>query len=364
MSPAQEGILGVTLYVLLAVAAISTIFFARAHRILILVSLYSSIFVAIICSIAPNYYTLLCCRALIGLSVGLNFSSAKVCFAQNASSRKVKEMGLYMFTVVWGLGICWVEVLGWLFLNIVGWRSFILLTSLPLLLPPILILHCSPGFFEGAEENVSCEDLATETALPDTTKRILKLSAFHFISTFYWGGEIFLLPALIRLDNFNGKLPGEGSTHHSTQSLIMAGVIGSANMVGKPLGYIFRNLFPFKVLQPVLTLVAVVTYTCMLFRHDVVILFLLLGLGKLSFAMQEIELGIVTYDAEYYGSPHLALGAATAVSCSFLGGVAGTCLTVFVQPEVVIVVTLLLGFVQVFVICSIVPPQKEVKLNC
>ena len=270
-------------------------------------------------------------------------------------------------------------VLGWLLLDLLGWRVFILLTSVPLFLPPIAILHCCSEVIEisdsskpGSDVNQSCEprsdpNQTQEVIVPNISLRILKLSVFHFITTFVWGGALFLLPALIRLDNLKWMLPGRGCVDnvvHGSQFLILAGVMGVANMVGKPLGYIFRNIFPFKVLQPVLSLIVILSYTFLLIRNDIVIFSVLIGIGKLSFAIQEIELGIITYDVEYYGTLHLAVGSAVVVSCSFFGGVVGTSLAAFMNPTIVIVVTIVLGLIQVFVIFSVEPPPREVKIKC
>ena len=141
VSSFQEGILAVILYVFQGVAIISSVPLAKkfGERSVLLLSLYSSILVTILCSLVPNYYTLLISRALIGFGCGLNATTIGVLGAKNISSKDILPAFSFIHaSLAFTLGGGWASLLGWLLLDTLGWRIFVLLTPVPLFIPPLV----------------------------------------------------------------------------------------------------------------------------------------------------------------------------------------------------------------------------------
>ena len=94
-------------------------------------------------------------------------------------------MGTFLTSFVFAAGGGWVAILGFLMLGRLGWRVFVVCTSVPLFLPPILLLHCC--LQERGEERgevAEKEKLRREETVPNIRARIVKTSLFVFINTF------------------------------------------------------------------------------------------------------------------------------------------------------------------------------------
>ena len=145
LSSLQEGLLAIVIYVFQGIAVLSAVKLASwfGERAVVLYSLYSSIVFTILCAIVPNYFTLLFSRALIGIGCGLNASLIGVLCVKNISSKNILPKFSFLHaSLAFTLGATWASLLGWLLLDHLGWRIFVLLTSIPLFIPPIFILHC------------------------------------------------------------------------------------------------------------------------------------------------------------------------------------------------------------------------------
>ena len=153
----------------------------------------------VFCALVPNYYTLLLSRALIGLCMGVNAATAGVLFSENVSSRHVFHFGTFIMCFFYNIGSGWVAVLGYLFLDSMGWRWFLLLTSVPFFIVPIGLLHCCvkderrseessyTSLLQGAKDGKNStqpgtaeENTAEETAVPNYKTRIFKSSLFDY----------------------------------------------------------------------------------------------------------------------------------------------------------------------------------------
>ena len=85
VSQAQEGLLGIILYLCLALSyfVLPAIKSKMKRREALLVSLYISILSTVVCSLVPNYWTLIVSRALLGLCIGLNMSICGLYFTEH-----------------------------------------------------------------------------------------------------------------------------------------------------------------------------------------------------------------------------------------------------------------------------------------
>ena len=91
LSEWQEGTLDCILYITLAVALVFSGHLSDwfGRRELLLFSLYLSVLSTVICAIVADYYSLLLSRALIGICIGLGFSTCFVMLAELASKKAI-----------------------------------------------------------------------------------------------------------------------------------------------------------------------------------------------------------------------------------------------------------------------------------
>ena len=148
-----------------------------------LISLYLSSISTIVFAIVANYIELLLSRALLWFSIGLNFAVHCVMIAQLISNKAFLDDIVIISSLMYSVGGAWfTSVLGYLLLDVVGWRIFILLTSLPFFIPPIIMLHlCFAG-----KSGANVEQIEIETVpLPKSifVARTTKLGVYCTINT-------------------------------------------------------------------------------------------------------------------------------------------------------------------------------------
>ena len=367
LSPLQEGFLAVILFVFFAVAIMTAVPLSNrfGERFILLLSLYTSILFAVLCAVVPNYWTLLLSRALIGLCVGLNSATIGVFISKNASSKEVATLSSFIQgSIAFTLGGGWVSILGWLILDIVSWREFVLYTSIPVFLPPIIMLHLLIKDDPASDSTTLTEtDRLIEqkvTTVSNFTTRVIKAALFVSSNVCIGYGSIILLPSVIRsykedsLDLVDGatELDRCQTAVQGNDLLIIAAVTGGSNVIGRPLGYLLRKIIPFRALQSVVALITALSYGILLANPGLAIASVLMGIGKLSYSIQGAEASILPFDLAYFGSTYFALGAGIVSSTGMLGAILGTSLAAFCAPNVAVLVTLMISITQVIVICA------------
>ena len=359
ISSLQEGFLAIILYVFQGIAVLSAVKLASwfGERAVVLYSLYSSIVFTILCAIVPNYYTLLLSRALIGVGCGLNSSLIGVLCVKNISSKDILPKFSFLHSsLAFTLGSTWASLLGWLLLDYLGWRVFVLLTSIPLFIPPIFVLHFytkREAYQESESDSESNPILASPNEdLPSEIycERALKASLFMGFSFCIGYGGILLLPAIIREHNLEGGFEKCGEVVHGPQYLILTGMTGLANVLGRLIGYPLTSRLSFRVLQSVLMLGAGISYGVILTKPGLLIESAMMGIGKLCYSIQGVESFTLLYDVEYFGYSGLSLGSALMYLSGQIGAVLSTSLAVFTQPQYAVLVTLVVIVLQIVLI--------------
>ena len=374
LSDFQEGILAVIMFLFWAIATMISVPISEklGDRFTMLLSLYLSIFFAILCAAVPNYYTLLLSRALIGICVGLNFSTVGISLAKLHSSKEVHTQSCFLSTFGFAVGGTWVSLLGWMILDIVNWRVFVLLTSIPLFVPPIIILHIflneKPDKVEEGDNEAVVEIYTVPTEadglvdkmpqnIPNSNYhiRVFKASLFLFCSLCSGFGCIILVPWLMRSykkdlvrDTENGNC---GEVVQGNDFLILAAVTGATNLVGRPLGYFLWSRVKFVTLQFTITATMALSYGFVLAKPGIVASVILLGMAKLCYSIQSTETRILLYDRDYYGSSGFELGSAVTLTSGVIGAVVGTSLAAFLDYFSAILATLVIVCVELVVIC-------------
>ena len=366
LSSSEVGMITTVFYVTLSGGIMFAALLSRHMKMrnILFLSMYCSILVTVACAVVANFFTLILSRGLIGFCVGLNTSLGRVYFTQNASSRDIHTLSMFLISFIGNTGSCFVAVEAWLLLDLVGWRVFSLLTSMPFFLLPIILLHCciSSGSNEkyggGVEDERDVEDeVDKEIIVPNIKCRILKLSLIEFIFTVIAYGGIILLPSMIRMNNYRSSsdLTSDECKFviHGSQFLVIAAVNGVAYFVGKPLGYWLIGRLPFRALQCSYVTMIVIAYSFLLFYDGILATAICIGMSKFGFALQTVEIGITAFDPHFFGTRDLATASSFAYGSAYIGAAVGTGIVSFSDQRIPIITKVVLGVVEIFVLCLI-----------
>ena len=365
LSDLQEGLLAVIVYLFWAIAVMMSVLISKmlGERFTLLLSLYLSIGFAILCAVVPNYYTLLLSRALTGICVGLNSCATGILLAKLVSFKEVLTQSAFLSEALgFAVGGTWVSILGWLILDLVSWRVFVLLTSIPLFVPPIIMLHFCIG--KETEKAKQGDGDPTETdglvdknsqSVPNFTARVIKSSLFFFCNLCVGYGSIILLPWLMR--NYKRGLNDghEGGkceeVVQGTDFLILAAVTGATNLIGRPLGYFLWSRVKFLVLQFTITAVIALSFGIIVANPGITASVILIGVAKMCYSIQSVENAILLYDYDYFGKLQFELGSSITIASGMVGSMLGTSLAAFLHPYTAVVTTLVIVCVELVVIC-------------
>ena len=365
----QEGLLAVIFYLCHATATLTSLPISKrfGERFTLILSLYMSIVFAILCAIVPNYYTLLISRALTGICAGLNGTACGIFFAKLASSKDMVTKGSFLFeALTFPIGGTWVSILGWLFLDLVGWRSFILFTSIPLFVPPLIMLHCC--FREQQVDDTRSRNYEDKTpsetdtlvdsdGVPNFVARVTRSSIFMFSNMCVGYSTIILAPWVIRiykegqgvLDDMDDDKCKE--VVHGSDFLILTVVTGISNIVGRLLGIFLWDRVKFLYLQSTVTFTVALSFGILLSKPSFTASMVLIGLSKFCYSIQGVEVAVLHYDYDYYGKLKFELGSCVSAASGVLGAVVGTSISAFLDPYVALIVLLTIACGDIFVIC-------------
>ena len=377
VSDIQEGILAVVLFFCYAIGMTTSapILKRFGEKLTLLLSLYLSILFAVICAVVPNYYSLMISRALTGLCAGLNVCISGIYLAKNVSTKEILTQSLFLSeALAFPIGGAWVSFLGWLLLDSIDWRIFVLLTSIPLFVPPILILHF---FTIEKQEEDSLEDsdkvkcsaanersIPTENlglmrnknySFPNFYVRVIKSSLFSFCNLGIGYGSIILVPWVMRSfksKEFNEEKVDECTdTVHGNDFMILAVVTGFTNIIGRPIGYFLWKRVRFLILQSTVTATMVLCFAIILVTDSYIASVILLAVVKFCYSVQAVEMAMLFFDYDYFGTSGLEFGCVVTSTIGSFGAAAGTSLGAFLHPYSAVMSTLGIACVEIVVIC-------------
>ena len=218
------------------------------------------------------------------MGCGLNTSLIGILCVKNISSKDILPKFSFLHSsLAFALGSTWASLLGWLLLDYLGWRIFVLLTSILLFIPPIFLLH----FYtrrEAYQESESGSNQILETPNEDLKifrARALKASLFIGFNFCVGYGGILLLPAIIREHNLEAEFKNCEEVVHGHQYLIFTGMTGLANVLGRLIGYPLTSRLSFGVLQSLLMLGAGISYGVILTKPGLLVESAMMGIGKI-----------------------------------------------------------------------------------
>ena len=282
----------------------------------------------------------------MGFCVGLNISTSSVFVAENVSSHRVYCTAVFIDSFFFAAGSGWVALLGYFLLGTVGWRVFILFTSLPIFLPPIILLHCclkdetGPSYkplrtSESGEGGIQIRQEQKVESAPNFKMRLFKASVMNFLNLLQGFGCILLLPALLRKNNEK-----EGETSEKCQSsvqgeefLVIALITGGCILVGRLLGLWVSNRFRFWVIQSFLAVILIACYGTLLFDNSYIAVLISMGVANIVMSMTRLELKIMECDINHFGRDKVAVASAIILGVGFVGSILGTSLAGFLAPQ-------------------------------
>ena len=352
VSQAEEGMLGIILYLCLGISyfILPVIKDMVGKKTALLASLYVSILATVLCSLVPNYWTLLASRALLGLCIGLNMAMMGAYFTEEISGQDMYNVGTVSGLFAFTLGGGWIAVLGYLLLGKIGWRYFIVCTSVPVFLPPIFLLHCV--LTERTEETralLQSEEESQEVEITGFWGRLIKGSLVNFINTLQGWGSILLIPALLSYINKE-----KNSLTDKQQLLILALLYGVAKLLGRILSIFLLKYIAFRILQPLLSIFIALSYLSLIFlNQNLTATVLAMGVANMCFCVTRCELTLMEFDKHHFGTERLVLAAGVMSGCGMLGAVVGAVAAQFLSSYHAVIFTFVLSCVQVIVFCTI-----------
>ena len=349
----QENILAISLYISLAVTILCSIFITNSlgPRKTVLLAMYMSIVFTVLCAAVPNYWTLLLSRIMIGVGIGLNLSPSGLFFTNGASCRKVYLQGTFIWVLFWESSGAWIGALGYFVLKYFSWREFLLLTSVPVFIPPILLLH-----FVLTEDAVpreetqpileNCETVQTSGKFP--TLRLAKASLCYFLQEAQLYGLIILLPGLLRSINM---LHGSSNDNDPCSAVVQGSdfiflaIINSGMILGIILGGMLQNRFSPILVYPPVAALTTVCFVVLYFYQKTYWLVVAIGFMSYMFLkIQNIRLNMVQYDADYFGRENITVCSGIMYGVATLGSVFGTTCAAFLNPGIEVFIALGITF--------------------
>ena len=363
LSKNNETILTVALYVSLMVSSLITNLISDLlpRRTLILFSSYLAVTVTVLCACFPNFETLVLSRVLLGTSVSINYIIVSVYAAEMIHHRTQYVIAMSLCTTAISVAGGWIGVWSYLILDRVGWRVFILLTSLPFFFPQLILLQF---FLPDSKKYVSqlaiLEENDSNSSLikkNDSKKSrnvyafIFKISAAYCVQCLIGYGAVILMPAFTKAHNLANDVDSPCGRLHGPQFLFFTITFGVCHILGRLIAYVsqdrvetvIQNFFSYSVY--LIACGVMVAYS-----ENLTVLIVCEGFIQLYNAHHGAATFLLGHSLEYVGQKHIALSSAMMYTGSFTGMLVGTLLPAVVDYKVVLILSLSMAGLNYFVL--------------
>ena len=184
------------------------------------------------------------------------------------------------------------------------------------------------------------------------TSRVIRTSSLGFINMLQGWGAILLLPALFRENNQDLDLIAENNdctlnVIHGTQFLLIALVTGGANIMGRMSGYLLSGKANFRALQSSLAIIIAISYGIMIFKSELVVTVVAMGIIKLTFSMMILEITLICFDPFYFGYKRLNTASSIIFASGACGAVVGNSFAAFLKPQLAIWLNFMFSVIQI-----------------
>ena len=322
LSRHEEQVLAVVLYSSIALFSVINIaILSRCpSRSIILFSLFLSVTASIFCAVIPDYISLIVSRILLGTTIALSMTPLGIYMSEMSPNEEYYATATIVVSIGWSTGGGWCGILGYLFLERIGWRWFVLLTSVPLFIPPIVMfLFILPESRKLDSDKVP-GDVEVRTGSKAMISRIVKLLVLSALRTIPYCGCILLLPSILREDNKQNDRESPCDSIHGVQFLTISLVFGVCHLIGKGLGYILRKT---RIRSGTsLTILSILTLTSLIgaqfYHKQVTLLISSLCVVQILIAAMSTEVDILTYDKFFFTPPYLAVATSVRFATDFI----------------------------------------------
>ena len=316
INKSQEHILAIAFYLSLALMSLIMSRMANmfGRRSTILAGLYVTELMTVLCAVVPNYATLLMSRIMLGLTVGSIFSTNVIYMAEIASSQEFYKLSILISTIFFTFGGAWCGLLGYFFLDLIGWRYFFLVSSLPLFLPPLIIFQFFlPETYRAEDRNSPEVVLESAGNVPSTSSRdmivrAVLISMFTFLYCIYFYGEILLIPSIAKYANEINFDNTPCNAIHGSQFLVLTLVFGICHVLGAMLWYfmVYLRISSFVILTLSSSLIAV-TYGIMSYHiANIKLLYVGIAVIQILAMLTNQEAHFICSDTTFFTSKFLA----------------------------------------------------------
>ena len=319
----QEHFLALALYLSMGICTILlfSVSDKLGRRPVLLVAIYLAIIVTIVCAVVPNYVTLLASRVLLGVSISLNIANFTVYMAEIASGKQFFVISITLITTFYTVGGGWCGILGYLFLERIGWRSFVLLTSVPLFIPPLILLQFvlpeSHPKFRKAAVNETTPLQSPSPPPPDqqppslssAVKRITKLCLCGLAHGVPYFGAILLVPNIVRQDNITQKEETSPcNAMHDKQFLVITVLFGVCHLLGRLLSYLGKRFLTGTTIILTCGVISLISSAVsLLYSDNTMVLLITLGFIQTAGATAQTDIRLYSSDKEFFTSKYLSL---------------------------------------------------------
>ena len=324
LTPQQEHLVALAQYISAAVFSLVSVPFLQRfpRRPIILFSLYLAVASAVLCAVVPEYVSLLLSRILVGITISTGMSPLSVYMAEYSPHKKFYVLSTVAGTLGWTVGGGWCGILGYLLMERVGWRWFVLLTSVPLFIPSILAFQCFLPETLSSNKTINNPD-SVRTSRKSMISRIVKLTIINAIRGFPCYGSMLLVPAILKVDNIRNSRGGPCNTIHGEQFLAVTLVFGLSHLLGNGVSYIIHYLkIPSAVKFTVLSVVTTASFILTLaFDDNTMLIITALCVGQFAMSAYSLEITILSYDAYFFTRTFLPISCGLRMAVDYLNSI-------------------------------------------
>ncbi|XP_063685460.1 uncharacterized protein LOC134819440 [Bolinopsis microptera] len=359
----KEGLLDCILFFSLAVSVMIAGPLAKRFekRKIVLISLYLSVCSLVFCGMVANFTALFLSRAILGFCCGLRYTIIYVWAADIVSNKEILDRILMITQIFYTAGSMWSSVLGFLLLEWIGWRKFLLFSTLPVLSPPIIMVHFCVKDIKGSQIERS-EDEAEQqetVTVSNFAARTTKMGLLVACVTFNGWLTTLLVPALIQMLKINKAGPNIDCSVTMTQGpeLLLLALVNFAGMPSVFLMHWIKDKIGFRKLQGFVSLVYVANFVLMLTQQNLAVAIFTNFITKFLNGIIVLGYSYVLFDVNYFGPSNFEVGASIATAIGLIGGMAGSGMAAFASTSSVIITALVVSVVQVMVVVSMTEVQ-------
>ena len=351
------------------------------QRKTIILSLTLSFLVSTLAALSHEFYLLLASRAATGVLVGSNYGITNIYWSHIASTCKIKNLGLFLASLCFSLGAGYTSIMAYFILDLIGWRLFFIISSLPLFIFPLLAFifilkdlksviefDTNPEIQRNQTSKTEVSELNDEMSdkperVPSSQYRenisrslqclIFQLALTYLVNIAQGWGLILFVPTVY--NNQNEVMDSNPNDCHAIfgyQFLKLTLISGLGPLGAKILAYLVQMFLPLSFLMFGSSIVSTTSFLVLALVHWNVsagaIVDVIMGIIKAAFAFLNLTLWLYMMSA--FEGPTRTTATVIIDGCSKIGAILGSTAVAFLPIETVVVFMCCLGVPQSLVL--------------